>query len=62
GSGASGENQDNKAIAYSLNDEEYLAAINSGDMESARRMVDEAAKEAGYPERRYRGSKKGGGA
>lgn len=43
-------------------DEEYLAAVNSGDMESARRMVDEAAKAAGYPERGDRGSKKGGGA
>lgn len=48
--------------SLSATDEEYLAAVNSGDMESARRMVDEAAKEAGYPERGDHGSKKGGGA
>jgi|GEM_PF-4165377 len=29
-------------------DEEYLSAVESGDMEKAQRMVDEAAKAAGY--------------
>ncbi len=44
-----------------VTDRAYLAAVNSGDMETAQRMVDEAAKEAGYTERGYHGSKKGGG-
>ena len=30
------------------NDKEYLAAVEAGDMETAQRMVDEAAKAAGY--------------
>ena len=33
---------------YSAEDEEYLAAVEAGDMETAQRMVDEAAKAAGY--------------
>lgn len=34
-------------------DTDYLAAVNSGDMETAQRMVDEAAKKAGYTVRKY---------
>ena len=42
-------------------DTEYLDAVNRGDMETAQRMVDEAAKEAGYKNLFYHGSKRGGG-
>lgn len=34
-------------------DTDYLAAVDSGDMETAQRMVDEAAKKAGYTVRKY---------
>lgn len=34
-------------------DADYLSAVNSGDMETAQRMVDEAAKKAGYTVRKY---------
>lgn len=33
-------------IRYSVSDREYMDAVNSGDMEKAQRMVDQAAKEA----------------
>jgi hypothetical protein len=39
-------------------DTEYLSAVNRGDMETAQRMVDEAAKEAGYTRVFYHGAKK----
>lgn len=41
---------ENKDIRYSLPDldTEYMKAVESGDMETAQRMVDEAAKRAGY--------------
>ncbi len=39
-------------------DEKYLAAVNSGDMETAQKMVDEAAKEAGFTVKAYHGSNK----
>jgi hypothetical protein len=35
-------------VMYSERDSSYLDAVNRGDMETAQRMVDEAAKEAGY--------------
>jgi hypothetical protein len=38
-------------------DTEYLDAVNRGDMETAQRMVDEAAKEAGYTVEAYHGTK-----
>lgn len=38
-------------------DTEYLAAVESGDMETAQRMVDEAAKAAGYDIRGYHGTR-----
>ena len=41
-------------------DTEYLSAVNRGDMETAQRMVDEAAKEAGYAYKGYHGTKRGG--
>lgn len=42
-------------------DTAYLAAVESGDMDTAQKMVDEAAKEAGYINLFYHGAKKGGG-
>lgn len=42
---------------FSMQDDaEYMDALNSGDMESAQRMVDEAANAAGYTIRAYHGS------
>lgn len=38
----------NPDIRYSDRDTAYLDAVNSGDMETAQKMVDEAAKKAGY--------------
>lgn len=38
-------------------DAEYLAAIERGDMETAQRLVDEAARNAGYNETVYHGTK-----
>ncbi len=38
---------------FSTKDSEYMKAAESGDTETAQRMVDEAAKEAGYTERLY---------
>ena len=40
-------NKENKT-KYSDRDTSYIDAVNRGDMETAQRMVDEAAKEAGY--------------
>ena len=37
-------------------DTEYLAAVERGDMETAQRMVDEAAKKAGYTTKAYHGT------
>ena len=39
-------------------DSKYLAAVESGDMETAQRMVDEAARKAGYTYRGYHGTAK----
>lgn len=41
-------------------DTDYLSAVNSGDMETAQKMVDEAAKEAGYNLKVYHGTANGG--
>lgn len=45
---------------YSLkaNDQAYLAAVERGDMETAQKMVDEAAKAAGYTVETYHGTDK----
>lgn len=55
--GASGE-----TMMYSIRsrDSEYLQAVRDGDVEKAQRMVDEAAKEAGYPTRLYHGTNRFG--
>ena len=42
-------------------DAEYMEAVNSGDMDKAKRMVDEVAKANGYERLFYHGAKKGGG-
>lgn len=47
---------ENGKTSHSLRDEDYMAAVNSGDMETAQRMVDEAAKAAGYTEKAYHGT------
>ncbi|MBQ4326963.1 MAG: hypothetical protein IJC32_00940 [Clostridia bacterium] len=41
-------------------DNEYLDAVNSGDMETARRLVEEAARKAGYTDRVYHGTQQFG--
>lgn len=47
-------NPDKPDIRFSRElDDEYLSAVRSGDTETAQRMVDEAAKKAGYPVRAY---------
>ena len=42
-------------------DRDYLSAVERGDMETAQKMVDEAARAAGYDMHLYHGSKSGGG-
>lgn len=47
----SSDNADNRGLNSKLSrelDTEYLSAVENGDMETAQRMVDEAAKKAGY--------------
>lgn len=41
---------------YAMRDTEYLNAVEAGDTEEAQRMVDEAAREAGYTIRAYHGT------
>ena len=41
---------------YSDRDTSYLDAVNRGDMVTAQRMVDEAAKKAGYTVKAYHGT------
>ncbi|MFA7255948.1 MAG: hypothetical protein WC047_00020 [Kiritimatiellales bacterium] len=41
-------------------DAEYMSAVESGDMDAAQRMVDEAAKAAGYTVKAYHGTQSGG--
>lgn len=40
---------------FSLKDQDYMKAVNAGDMETAQRLVDEAAKAAGYTEEVFHG-------
>lgn len=42
-------------------DNDYMKAVQDGDTETAQRMVDDAAKKAGYSVRMFHGAKKGGG-
>lgn len=43
-------------VMYSKRDSEYMAAVERGDMGAAQRMVDEAAKAAGYTIEAYHGT------
>lgn len=49
---------DNPDIRYSLSgrDGEYMSAVERGDIETAKRLVDEAAKNAGYTIKGYHGT------
>ena len=42
---------------WSIRDDDYMAAVNSGDMEAAQRMVDQAAKNAGYKKEIFHGTR-----
>ena len=53
----SNTNSENIEERNSLRDNEYLTAVNNGDMQTAQRMVDEAAKEKGYSIKAYHGTK-----
>ena len=44
----------------SFDDENYMLAVEAGDMDAAQEMVDEAAKAAGYVVRAYHGTESGG--
>ena len=46
---------------YSNRDSAYIDAIKRGDMDTAKKMVEQAAKDSGYTRLFYHGSKKGGG-
>ena len=46
-------------IRYSVSDREYMATVDRGDMETAQKMVDEAAKAAGYTVEGYHGTGNG---
>lgn len=43
----------NGNVRYSIDDKEYMDAVNRVDMETAQRMVDEAAEKAGYEKNLY---------
>ena len=58
---SSSENVNEKFSRESVSDSAYMKAVERGDTESAQRMVDEAAKKAGYTVKMYHGSKRGGG-
>lgn len=58
---SSSENVNEKFSREPVSDSAYMKAVERGDTESAQRMVDEAAKKAGYTVKMYHGSKRGGG-
>ena len=53
---SSSTDSDTKYQITPAKDEAYMDAVNSGDMETAQRMVDEAAKRAGYTVKAYHGT------
>lgn len=56
-------NTPSEKTRYSITADEdavYMAAVQAGDMETAQRMVDEAAKSAGYAYKGYHGTTRGG--
>ena len=50
-------NTQDDGLRNSEKDTEYLAAVKRGDMETAQRMVDEAAEKAGYTIKAYHGTR-----
>ena len=50
----------NRNYSIAQRDETYTKAVENGDMETAQRMVDEAADQAGYTEEVYHGTPTGG--
>lgn len=57
---ASNRNRDGRIDKLSFDDEDYMLAVEAGDMDAAQEMVDEAAKAAGYAVRAYHGTESGG--
>ena len=55
----SDKNNQGNALPESL-DADYMTAVESGDMETAQRMVDEAARAAGYTDKLYHGTRQFG--
>ncbi len=55
------KNVNKKFSREPVSDAAYMEAVERRDTESAQRMVDEAAKKAGYTVKMYHGSKRGGG-
>ena len=53
GTSVSGGTQQTGGIIYQSRDSDYLSAVEHGDMETAQRLVDEAAKAAGYTVKGY---------
>ena len=50
-------NESNKDIRYQARDEDYIQAVDDGNMDTAQKMVDQAAEAAGYtPKMMYHGS------
>ena len=54
-------NEQHQSRAYLEEDKHYMEAVEHADMETAQRMVDAAAKKAGFPERVYHGTMRGFG-
>lgn len=52
----SGETKNGAKYSLAEADEKYLAAVESGDMETAQKMVDEAARKAGYTVKAHHGT------
>ena len=59
-SGTMTQNGESVKGKFSL-DEEYRKAVSSGNVQEQQKLVEQAAKEAGYTKLFYHGSKKGGG-
>ena len=49
-------NSEKQDVLYSERDEDYIEAVNNGDMETAQKMVEEVAKAAGYTIKGYHGT------
>ena len=54
------ETETSENVQFADRDTTYMDAVNRGDMETAQRMVDKAAKEAGYVTNGYHGTKSKG--